>query len=81
MYRGHRIGVAVPAYNEEALIGETHTWKGLYPSAGVKTLAWYLRPGRRGVSIVDIRDGDPAIAFKSWLGWVQGTTSSQNMKR
>lgn len=34
--------MAVPAYNEEALIGETHTRKGLYPSAGVKTLAWHF---------------------------------------
>ncbi|MDH7508572.1 MAG: hypothetical protein QHH00_04145 [Methanomassiliicoccales archaeon] len=55
---------------EVSRIAATLLQKGLYPPAGVKVLAWYLCPGGKGVSIVDIPNGDSATAFKSWLAWV-----------
>jgi hypothetical protein len=44
--------------------------KGLYPAKHSKTLAWYVCPGGKGVTITEI-DGAPAdeVAFENWLMW------------
>jgi hypothetical protein len=48
--------------------------KGLYPPEGVEILGWYICPGGKGVTITESKTIDPAVAFKSWLVWVQEMT-------
>ena len=44
--------------------------KGLYPAKHSKTLAWYVCPGGKGVTITEV-EGAPAdeVAFENWLMW------------
>jgi hypothetical protein len=44
--------------------------KGLYPAKHSKTLAWYVCPGGKGVTITEI-EGAPAdeVAFENWAMW------------
>ncbi len=44
--------------------------KGLYPAKNSKTLAWYVCPGGRGVTISEI-EGAAAdeVAFENWVMW------------
>ena len=44
--------------------------KGLYPAKNSKTLAWYVCPGGRGVTINEIEGTAPdEVAFENWVMW------------